>query len=201
MSDNNYLSLQAAGLSHPEPCDTQHCPAKLEYLLRKTRLCTKYLTGQCRYGDSCNFAHNTRDLKPMPKWEMCQKSKQGICPYWYNPKKVCGNVCILVKFVPNLTTCIFHQRVHLRENGALSKAILITCAVARCTGTRTSYKGTIVEKFLLVFLTCYILRFHHSTQAIFSSWSIYLSHCHEDLVLQCHSLRACPGLSASLCSH
>lgn len=35
----------------------------------KTKLCTRWLQGDCRFGDRCNFAHGDHELRPLPPRE------------------------------------------------------------------------------------------------------------------------------------
>lgn len=77
---------------HPEPCDNQQCPAKLEYLLRKTGLCEKNKQGLCKFGKECKFAHSRKELKPMPKWEMCQRNIVKKCIHGRSAEKVCNPI-------------------------------------------------------------------------------------------------------------
>ncbi|KAG1680390.1 hypothetical protein FOA52_015481 [Chlamydomonas sp. UWO 241] len=32
----------------------------------KTRLCTRWMSGECRFGDRCNFAHGEHEMRTMP---------------------------------------------------------------------------------------------------------------------------------------
>lgn len=81
--------LQNSSGSHPEPCDSQQCPEKLQFLLRKTTLCDKDKLGTCRFGKDCRYAHGRKELKPMPKWEICERNLLGRCIHSNNPSKVC----------------------------------------------------------------------------------------------------------------
>mmetsp|Transcript_14512 Transcript_14512/g.22520 ORF Transcript_14512/g.22520 Transcript_14512/m.22520 type:complete len:204 (-) Transcript_14512:596-1207(-) len=54
----------------------------------RTELCKNYeLTGKCRYGDECSFAHGKAymmlktDVSLLYKTKLCKKFIQGYCPY------------------------------------------------------------------------------------------------------------------------
>ncbi|CAI9298417.1 unnamed protein product [Lactuca saligna] len=45
----------------------------------KTRICHKFLEGNCGNGDSCTFAHGSNDLRePPPNWPELVKHKRGL---------------------------------------------------------------------------------------------------------------------------
>jgi hypothetical protein len=55
---------------------------KLQRQLYKTRLCTHYEAGSCRYGATCVFAHNPRDILDTPdlrKTRLCKQFMVGNC--------------------------------------------------------------------------------------------------------------------------
>jgi hypothetical protein len=52
--------------------------------LRKTKICSFFQQGRCRYGGSCAFAHDMRELEAAPdliKTSLCKHWVQGICPF------------------------------------------------------------------------------------------------------------------------
>ncbi|XP_067946616.1 uncharacterized protein [Watersipora subatra] len=63
--------------SHPEPCTRQHCPGRLAYETRQTKLCPSLANrSDCKIS-GCTMAHSREELRPLPKFEMC--SKFGGC--------------------------------------------------------------------------------------------------------------------------
>ena len=43
---------------------------------------------ECQYQKTCNFAHSKEELLPMPKWEMCEKNRNGTCKHSQDSSKV-----------------------------------------------------------------------------------------------------------------
>lgn len=79
-------------LSEPDVCcpglDRERTHFEKRARLYKTEICRAYEeTGHCRYGDRCQFAHSTAELRPTPrhpryKTEICRTFwEQGTCPY------------------------------------------------------------------------------------------------------------------------
>ena len=72
---------------HQEPCNNQECREKLKFLLYRTSMCPKL--SDCRqYRQNCTYAHSTDELRPMPKWEMCERNNNGMCWFYNEPEKV-----------------------------------------------------------------------------------------------------------------
>jgi len=52
--------------------------------LRKTKICSFFQHGRCRYGKSCTFAHDKGELEATPdlmKTQLCKHWVLGICPF------------------------------------------------------------------------------------------------------------------------
>ena len=80
-------------LDHPEPCLTQLCNARLQYFLRKTIICKQWQAGRCRYPvEECKFAHGRAELKPLPKYELCKRHKNGACPLKADKVRICSEL-------------------------------------------------------------------------------------------------------------
>ncbi|CAK0910286.1 unnamed protein product, partial [Prorocentrum cordatum] len=57
-------------------------PAPLVARLRRPRLCSYFLRGQCKYGRECDFAHAESELVPAPDFtnmHMCKAFQLGRC--------------------------------------------------------------------------------------------------------------------------
>ena len=77
--------FQKTRLEHFELCKNQQCPVRLRILLKKTVLCQYWKEGRCHKSiDGCSYAHGEKDIKPLPKYELCQKNLRKQCNLEYN---------------------------------------------------------------------------------------------------------------------
>jgi len=69
MAINKPKNLDKQEVSHPQ--------------LKKTKICSFFQQGRCRYGQSCTFAHDMGELEATPdlmKTQLCKHWVLGICP-------------------------------------------------------------------------------------------------------------------------
>lgn len=94
--------------SMPPPPNTPRNPQirGTSCMFFKTRLCQKFKTGSCPWGNNCNFAHGIEELRPPPpNWQELVSDQQSmhkkkICRKFYNGE-VCpyGDRCIYLHVV------------------------------------------------------------------------------------------------------
>ncbi|RAL37257.1 unnamed protein product [Cuscuta campestris] len=79
------------------------------HIFYKTRMCMKFLEGNCRNGEHCTFAHGPEDLRePPPNWQDIIKDRGGA-GNWSNDPKVTPRVKICKKFY-NGEECPYGER-------------------------------------------------------------------------------------------
>lgn len=75
-ADTSSWSIQE--LNHVEPCEKQLCMGRLRYERRRTTLCPEMLKkGSCIFGRDCTYAHKQKEIRPLPKHEMCKRHMNG----------------------------------------------------------------------------------------------------------------------------
>ncbi|KAL8208736.1 hypothetical protein R6Q57_008148 [Mikania cordata] len=95
------------------------------HIFYKTRMCQKFLDGNCRNGDSCTFAHGPNDLRePPPNWQELVKDNRGVNGggNWNDDQKIIHRMRICRKFY-NGDECPYGENCNfLHESPAKFKA-------------------------------------------------------------------------------
>ncbi|KAL7589997.1 hypothetical protein Lser_V15G37822 [Lactuca serriola] len=91
------------------------------HIFYKTRICQKFLEGNCRNGDSCTFAHGSKDLRePPPNWPDLVKDNRG--QNWNDDQRIIHQMRICHKFV-NTGECPYGEKCNfLHESPSKFKA-------------------------------------------------------------------------------
>ncbi|XP_019191612.1 PREDICTED: zinc finger CCCH domain-containing protein 39 [Ipomoea nil] len=82
------------------------------HIFYKTRMCVKFMEGNCRNGEHCTFAHGAEDLRePPPNWQdiVREKDKDRGAGNWNNDQKVIHRMKICKKFY-NGEECPYGER-------------------------------------------------------------------------------------------
>ncbi|KVI11644.1 zinc finger CCCH domain-containing protein 39-like [Cynara cardunculus var. scolymus] len=92
------------------------------HIFYKTRMCQKFLEGNCRNGDSCTFAHGSNDLRePPPNWQELVKDNRGG-GNWNEDQKIIHRMRICRKFY-NTGECPYGEKCNfLHESPSKFKA-------------------------------------------------------------------------------
>ncbi|KAL4571510.1 hypothetical protein LXL04_018270 [Taraxacum kok-saghyz] len=87
----------------------------------KTRMCLKFLEGNCPKGDSCTFAHGPQELRePPPNWQELVKDNKG--QNWNDDQRIIHQMKICHKFA-NTGECPYGEKcIFLHDNLAKFKA-------------------------------------------------------------------------------
>lgn len=65
----------------------------------KTRMCVKFLDGNCRNGESCSFAHGFEDMRePPPNWQDIIREKDRGVGNWNDDQRIIHRMKICRKF-------------------------------------------------------------------------------------------------------
>ncbi|KAK1434698.1 hypothetical protein QVD17_00447 [Tagetes erecta] len=94
------------------------------HIFYKTRMCQKFLDGNCRNGDGCTFAHGPNDLRePPPNWQELVKDNRGGNGggNWNDDQKIIHRMRICRKFY-NGDECPYGEKCNfLHESPAKFK--------------------------------------------------------------------------------
>ncbi|KAI3694809.1 hypothetical protein L1987_77790 [Smallanthus sonchifolius] len=94
------------------------------HIFYKTRMCQKFLDGNCRNGDGCTFAHGPNDLRePAPNWQELVKDNRGgnVGGNWNDDQKIIHRMRICRKFY-NGDECPYGEKCNfLHESPAKFK--------------------------------------------------------------------------------
>ncbi|KAI3781897.1 hypothetical protein L2E82_11925 [Cichorium intybus] len=91
------------------------------HIFYKTRMCQKFLEGNCKNGDTCTFAHGSKDLRePPPNWPDLVKDNRG--QNWNDDQRIIHQMRICHKFVKT-GECPYGEKCNfLHESPAKFKA-------------------------------------------------------------------------------
>lgn len=135
------FSNHAQNNSHKHVWYTQ-IPKKIS--LYKTELCRSYEeTGYCRYGNKCQFAHDSSELRIVPrhpryKTEICKTFWElGSCPY--------GKRCCFIHHEKN-TDSIFSESTIQEKNNNSDDILRSALDIAADTGRFSELFSTMIPK-------------------------------------------------------
>lgn len=68
-------------------------------LFYKTRMCAKFLKGNCNNGENCTFAHGIEDMRePPPNWQEIIREKDGAAKTWTDDQRLIHKMKLCKKF-------------------------------------------------------------------------------------------------------
>ncbi|KAL3532363.1 hypothetical protein ACH5RR_005884 [Cinchona calisaya] len=69
------------------------------HIFYKTRMCVKFLEGNCKNGESCTFAHGIEDKRePPPNWQELVREKDGGARNWVDDQRLIHTMKLCKKF-------------------------------------------------------------------------------------------------------
>ena len=124
MDDNKKKTVRALSNASTGTDATENNIMKKQ--LFKTKVCRHFLSGRCKYGQGCTFAHNAVELHTRPDFrrtKVCSKSdcRDPNCQYAHNSQEVRDAYDVicpswLAGNCPNGLSCpLSHNSTHLEE--------------------------------------------------------------------------------------
>ncbi|KAM7519293.1 hypothetical protein LguiB_018255 [Lonicera macranthoides] len=90
------------------------------HIFYKTRICTRFMEGNCRNGENCTFAHGHQDLRePPPNWQqLVQKMDKGPAGDWNDDNRIIHRMKICRKFY-NGEECPYGEKCNFLHESPL----------------------------------------------------------------------------------
>ena len=90
------------------------------HIFYKTRICTRFMEGNCRNGENCTFAHGHQDLRePPPNWQqLVQKMDKGPTGDWNDDNRIIHRMKICRKFY-NGEECPYGEKCNFLHESPL----------------------------------------------------------------------------------
>lgn len=117
------------------------------HIFYKTRMCQKFLEGNCRNGDSCTFAHGSNDLRePPPNWQELVKDNNRGGGNWNEDQKIIHRMRICRKFY-NTGECPYGEKCNfLHESPSKFKAEAAAMDMGRTRESSVINIQTVVDR-------------------------------------------------------
>ncbi|KAK9059445.1 hypothetical protein SSX86_020147 [Deinandra increscens subsp. villosa] len=118
---NSTKSTSLRPASQRSTSSNVHVNRGTTHIFYKTRICQKFIDGNCHNGDGCTFAHGAHDLRePPPNWQELVKDNRG--GNWSDDQKIIHRMRICRKFY-NGDECPYGEKCNfLHESPAKFKA-------------------------------------------------------------------------------
>ncbi|GFZ20908.1 zinc finger (CCCH-type) family protein [Actinidia rufa] len=127
------------------------------HIFYKTRMCLKFVEGNCRNGEYCTFAHGPEELrKPPPNWQeiVAEKDKVIGIGNWSDDQRMIQKMKICKKFF-NGEECPYGEKCNFlhvdpRESSAISIGTMgqkTGSGPDQCDGNRSGSFGSDLDRF------------------------------------------------------
>ncbi|KAE9462735.1 hypothetical protein C3L33_05353, partial [Rhododendron williamsianum] len=130
------------------------------HIFFKTRMCLKFLDGNCRNGESCTFAHGAEDLRePPPNWQEMVAKDRGL-GNWNDDQRLIHRMKICKKFY-NGEECPYGEKCNFLHIDSGESPVIRIGTVGSGVGNRSGSDQVEVSRNLN--LGCDGLRSNSST--------------------------------------
>ncbi|XP_058182529.1 zinc finger CCCH domain-containing protein 39-like isoform X2 [Rhododendron vialii] len=130
------------------------------HIFFKTRMCLKFLDGNCRNGESCTFAHGAEDLRePPPNWQEMVAKDRGL-GNWNDDQRLIHRMKICKKFY-NGEECPYGEKCNFLHIDSGESPVIRIGTVGSGVGNRSGSDQVEVSRNLN--LGCDGLRGNSST--------------------------------------